>query len=196
MLKNFRVGQALIGHRPTDDFEYKRFASRVAQQKVPLGSLAAGERFEIDGVTVEVLWPPRAASSPVTSNNNDSVVLRLVYGSISIMMTGDIEEPAEAALTAASRELHADVLKVPHHGSKTSSTAAFLDRVRPRSAIISVGEHSRFGHPHPLVVERYLSRAIRLFQTGRDGMVTVETDGSALDVSTYNHSRLWLALDE
>ncbi|HEY9233082.1 MAG TPA: ComEC/Rec2 family competence protein, partial [Blastocatellia bacterium] len=189
VLKNFRVGECLIGHRPTGDFEYDQFASRVSQQRIALGSLAAGERFEIDGVIVEVLWPRRATSLPVTSNNDDSVVLRLLYGSVAILMTGDIEEPAEAALVAAGDELRADVLKVPHHGSKTSSTEAFLDRVRPRCAIISVGERSRFGHPHQVVVERYLSRGIRMFQTGRDGMVTVETDGAGLDVSTYNRNR-------
>lgn len=188
VLKNFHVGQALIGRRPTDDFEYKRFAEAIRKQQIPLGSLTAGQRFDIEGVTVEVLWPPGATSWPVTSNNNDSIVLRLVYGAVAILLTGDIEEQAEAAIMSSAVDLRADVLKVPHHGSKTSSTAAFLDRVRPRCAVISVGERSRFGHPHALVVERYLSRAIRLFETGRDGMVTIETDGAALDVSTYRRA--------
>jgi competence protein ComEC len=189
VMKNFHIGQGLIGHRPTDDFEYKQFASVVRQNGIPLGSLAAGQRFDIEGVTVEVLWPPRAASLPVTSNNDESAVLRLVYGSIAILLTGDIEEPAEAALIASGVDLHADVLKVPHHGSKTSSTGAFLDRVRPRCAIISVGERSRFGHPHQVVIERYLSRGIRLLQTGRDGMVTIDTDGTVCDVRTYRSNR-------
>ncbi|MEN3334068.1 MAG: competence protein ComEC [Blastocatellia bacterium] len=189
VMKNFHVGQGLIGHRPTDDFEYKQFASVVRQNRIPLGSLAAGQRFDIEGVRVEVLWPPRATSLPVTSNNDDSVVLRLVYGSVAILLTGDIEEPAEAALIASGVDLHADVLKAPHHGSKTSSTGAFLDRVRPRCAIISVGERSRFGHPHKIVVERYLSHSIRLLQTGRDGMVTIDTDGRGLDVGTYRNNR-------
>jgi competence protein ComEC len=185
VMKNFRVGQALIGHRPTQDFEYNQFAKTIAQCRIPLGSLAAGERFDIEGVTVEVLWPPRATSSPATSDNDDSVVLRLVYGGVAVLLTGDIEAPAEAAILASGVDLRADVLKVPHHGSKTSSTSAFLDRVRPRCAVISVGERSRFGHPHKVVVERYLSRDIHLLETGRDGMVTIETDGAGFDVSTY-----------
>jgi competence protein ComEC len=185
VLKNFHVGQALIGHRPADDFEYKRFAEAIRQQRIPLGSLTAGQRFDIEGVRVEVLWPPRPSSWPVTSNNNDSIVLRLIYGAVAILLTGDIEEAAEAAILSSAVDLRADVLKVPHHGSKTSSTAAFLDRVHPRCAVISVGERSRFGHPHESVVERYLSRAIPLFETGRDGMVTIETDGTGLDISTY-----------
>ena len=105
------------------------------------------------------------------------------------MLTGDIEEPAEAAIIASGVDLHAEVLKVPHHGSKTSSTSAFLDRVGPRCAIISVGERSRFGHPHKIVVERYLSRGIRLLATGRDGTVTIDTDGASFDVRTYRSNR-------
>jgi len=189
VLKNFYIGQSLIGHRPTDDLEYKRFAEAIRQKGIPLGSLATGQRFDIDGVMLEVLWPPRAISSPVTSNNNDSVVLRLVYGSVAILLTGDVEAPAEAALIASGVDLRADVLKVPHHGSKTSSTGAFLDRVRPHCAVISVGERSRFGHPHKIVVERYLSRGIRLLETGRDGTVTIDTDGVSFDVRTYRSNR-------
>lgn len=189
VLENFQVGQGLIGHRPDQDIEYTQFAKAISAQRIPLGSLAAGQRFDIDGVRVEVLWPPRAASSPVTSNNNDSVVLRLVYGAVAILLAGDIEAPAEAALIRSGVELRADVVKVAHHGSKTSSTDAFLDRVRPRCAIISVGERSRFGHPHQIVVDRYESRGIRLLRTGRDGTVTVETDGRDFYPSTYRGNR-------
>jgi competence protein ComEC len=82
-------------------------------------------------------------------------------------------------------DLRADILKVPHHGSRTSSTEAFINAVNPEYAVISVGERSRFGHPHPAVVQRYLARNVKLLQTGRNGMVTVETDGSSLDVRTY-----------
>ncbi|MFL6212441.1 MAG: ComEC/Rec2 family competence protein [Blastocatellia bacterium] len=187
VINNFSIGQALVGHRPTSDREYERFAERIAQRRIPLGSLAAGERFNIEGVTVEVLWPPRAAASIVTSNNDDSVVLRLVYGSTAILLTGDIEEATEAALAASGVDLRADVMKAPHHGSKTSSTDAFLNRVRPHCAIISVGERSRFGHPHQVVLERYVSRDVRLLQTGRDGAVTVESDSASLTFSTYRN---------
>jgi competence protein ComEC len=189
VINNFTVGQALVGHRPTSDPEYERLAKLIAERRIPLGSLAAGERFDVEGVTVEVLWPPRSSAPVVTSDNDDSVVLRLVYGSTAILLTGDIEQPAEAALVASGADLRADVMKAPHHGSKTSSTDAFLDRVRPRCAVISVGERSRFGHPHEVVLERYVSRGVRLLQTGRDGTVTIESDGASLTVSTYRSSR-------
>lgn len=182
---NFRVGQSIVGQAPESDPEFKRFKRVVDQRNVPLAAVNAGERFAVDGVQVEVLWPPRATQAPVTSGNNDSVVLRLVYGSVALLLTGDIEQAAEERLIESGVNLRADILKVPHHGSKTSSTEAFIDAVQPRCAVISVGERSRFGHPHANVVSRYVERGVRLFQTGRDGTVTIETDGRSLEMRTF-----------
>jgi competence protein ComEC len=185
VVRNMQVGQAIVGHVPTADPEYDRFVDQVRKRRVPLSAVSAGEQFEIDGVAIEVLSPPPAYGSRVTSGNNDSVVLRLRYGSVSILLAGDIEQAAEESLVASGVDLHADLLKVPHHGSRTSSTEAFIDAVNPRYAVISVGERSRFGHPHATVVRRYLAGDVKLLQTGHDGMVTVETDGASIDVETY-----------
>jgi competence protein ComEC len=184
---NFCIGEALVGHVPTDNSEFIRFRRETQVQSIPVGVLEAGQQFEIQGVLVQVLWPPRARGSPVTSGNNDSVVVRLVYGSIAVLLAGDIEQPAEDQLVRSGLDLRSDVLKVPHHGSKTSSSEAFLDAVRPRCGIISVGERSRFGHPHSVVVSRYQHRNVRLFQTGLDGTVTMETDGGSINVTTFAH---------
>jgi len=182
---NFEAGQAIVGHVPAGEPEYDRFVDVLRRRRVPLSAVSAGEQFEIDGVTIEVLWPLPAYDSRVTSGNNDSVVLRLMYGSVSIMLAGDIEQAAEDSLVASGMDLRADLLKVPHHGSRTSSTEGFINAVNPRYAVISVGERSRFGHPHTTVVRRYLAKDVTLFQTGRDGMVTLETDGLTLDFRTY-----------
>ena len=186
VVRNLNVGQAIVGHAPATDREYDQFAKAVNKYGVQLSAVSAGERFEIDGVSIEVLWPPPPAyGSQVTSGNDDSVVLRLVSGSVSILLAGDIEQAAEDSLVASGANLRADILKVPHHGSRTSSTEAFINAVSPRYAVLSVGERSRFGHPHRAVVDRYLARGVKLLQTGRDGMVTVETDGATLDITTY-----------
>jgi competence protein ComEC len=185
VVRNLDVGQAVVGHAPTSDAEFELFRNAVARRKVPLSILKTGEHFEIDGVGIDVLWPPPAQGLPVTSGNDDSIVLRLVYGSNSILLAGDIERNAEDSLVASGVNLKADVLKVPHHGSRTSSTEAFVDAVNPGYAVISVGERSRFGHPHASVIERYKARGVKLLQTGRDGMVTVETEGSSLRVETF-----------
>lgn len=188
VLRNITVREAIVGYAPADDPEYCSFSGSAKRQHVQIYAVAAGEKVEIDGVTVEVLWPPPANGRAVTSGNDDSVVLRLVYGSISVLLAGDIERNAEESLVASGVDLKADVLKVPHHGSRTSSTDAFVDAVNPKLAVISVGERSRFGHPHASVVNRYMTRGIELLQTGRNGMVTVETEGAAINVTTYRRA--------
>jgi competence protein ComEC len=187
VLRNMSVGQAVVGHElePSAEPEYDRFTTAANRRGVPLYFVSRGEHFDIDGVSVDVLWPPPAEGLPVTSGNDDSVVLRLVWGSVSVLLAGDIEQAAETSLVDSGVNLRADLLKAPHHGSRTSSTEAFIQAVSPTYAVISVGERSRFGHPHPTVVERYLLHGVRLFQTGRDGTVTVETDGNAIAISTY-----------
>jgi competence protein ComEC len=185
VVRNIEVGQAIVGHVPATDPEHDRFVEALRRGKVPLSSVSAGERFEVDGVLIEVLWPPAETGSLVTSGNDDSVVLRLVYGSFSLLLAGDIEQNAEKALVASGALLRSDLLKVPHHGSRTSSTEGFLDAVNPRYAVISVGERSRFGHPHRAVVSRYMAREVELYQTGRDGMVSADTDGTTVEVRTY-----------
>jgi competence protein ComEC len=183
--RNFRVGEAIVGRVPTGLREFEVFRKASYRTTTPVAVVEAGQQFQIDNVTVQVLWPRRALTEPVTSGNDDSVVLRLVYGSTAILLAGDIEASAERELITSGYDLKADLLKVPHHGSKTSSSDEFLNAVQPRCAVISVGERSQFGHPHRVVIDRYLNRGIRLFQTGRDGTVTLETDGSTLNVSTY-----------
>jgi competence protein ComEC len=113
------------------------------------------------------------------------VVLRLSEGQSHFLLTGDIEKPAEDGLIAAHEPLASEFLKVPHHGSKTSSTAPFLAAVDPRVAVVSVGATNPFGHPAPIVVERYQRDGVRLLRTDRDGAVTALADGNSLVVSAY-----------
>lgn len=183
--KNFEIGQAVLGRVDADNPAYAKFARELLSRSIPVGLIWSNQRFEIDGVTVEVLWPRSGPPEKGGSANDDSIVLRIVYGQVSALLTGDIERATEEALAGSGVTLRADVLKVPHHGSKTSSTDAFLIAVNPQIAVIQVGKRSRFGHPHNSVINRYLGRSIHIFQTGRDGTVTVETDGHAFDVKTY-----------
>lgn len=189
--RNFDVGQSIIGRlvvaEPGKGAELQRFRQTISERAIPLGQVRAGQRFEVEGARVEIIWPPARASG--SSSNNDSIVIRLVYGAFSALMTGDIEREAEARLTESRLNLRADVLKAPHHGSRTSSSEDFLKKVSPECVVISVGERSRFGHPHELVLDRYRRAGARLFQTGRDGMVTVSSDGSGFNVTSYKTAR-------
>jgi competence protein ComEC len=139
-------------------------------------------RHEMGGAIVEVLAPCPTFSSDWGPNDN-SLVVRITYGARSLLFVGDAEHQAEATLLATVVDrLHADVLKVGHHGSRTSSTPAFIAAVAPRDAIISAGCRNRFGHPHPQTLATLREAGIRTWRTDLLGAVTVTTDGRSLDV--------------
>ena len=144
----------------------------AARAGVPAETLGAGDRFRAAGVEFEVLHPG-PETYPRSPENNGSLVLRLRLGDRSVLLTGDVEAPAEADLVARGGPLSADVLKVPHHGSRTSTTPAFLAKVSPRLALVGVGRRNRFGHPGPEVVARLASAGARVFRTDRHGDVSV-----------------------
>jgi beta-lactamase superfamily II metal-dependent hydrolase len=104
----------------------------------------------------------------------------LKFGNTSILLTGDIEKEAERQIVAANTNLHADVIKVPHHGSRTSSTDAFVKATSPAYAIISVGQRSMFGHPHKEVMARWSASGAEVLTTGNCGMISVSSDGKTL----------------
>lgn len=185
LVRCFEVGMAVTGVVPQGDGQFDLFAQAVAGAGVPLRSFMRGDGFELDGVRVEALAPFREAQSALRSGNNESLVLRLSYGQQSFLLTGDIEHEVESQLVAAGDNLRADVLKVAHHGSRTSSTAEFLERVAPRYAVISVASPSPFGHPHAEVLDRLSRAKARVLQTSACGAITISTDGSDLRVETF-----------
>ena len=182
VIKDFTVRGALIARRPSDDPEFAKFAQTLARTNTHSEMIEAGDVIHFGDVTVSVLWP-RAKGEK--STNNDSIVLRLQYGERSILLTGDIEQASERSLLVAPEQLHADVIKVPHHGSKTSSTEAFVAATKPQLAIISVGRNSQFGHPHQEVIKRWQSNGATVLTTGHCGTITVTTDGHDLTLQTF-----------
>ena len=128
---------------------------------------AAGQSWAWDGVRFAVLHP--AAISSAAKPNDQSCVIRISTRAAAILLTGDIEAKSEAGLLGREMQLDADLLLVPHHGSRSSSTAEFIDAVAPRTALVSVGHRNRFGHPHPMVAARYAARGIALWRTDREG---------------------------
>jgi competence protein ComEC len=185
VLRNFRVGELWVG-RDADTAIYRALLTEAALRGVPVLHRSRGDSFDWAGANLRVLWPE--GTQPARLRNNDALVLRLVDRSESFLLTGDIERPAERGLTDDGDTLTADFLKVPHHGSKTSSTEPFLTAVRPRFAAISVGESNPFGHPDAEVVDRLAADGARVLRTDRDGAITALTDGTSLDVQTFYHS--------
>jgi competence protein ComEC len=180
LLRSFDVGELWEGPAPMNDACYRALAVSARAAGVGRRTAFRGLRETWDGVEVEVVAPARLPRAPWRVRNDDSVVLRLRYGETTLLLAGDIEAPAEAALDAAG----ATVLKVPHHGSRSSSSAAFVSAVRPRLAVVSAGFRNRHGHPHPEVVDRYRRLGTELLRTDVDGTVTISSDGRRLWVRT------------
>lgn len=145
----------------------------------------AGNRIAIDGVDVIAFHPLPADWERQKVRNDDSLVLELRWREVSVLLTGDIGKAIEHTLAATIQPARLRVLKVPHHGSLTSSTTEFIEAVHPMVAVFSVGRGNHFGHPVPDVVQRYRERGVEIFRTDLDGAVTVDSDGTSLSVSTF-----------
>jgi competence protein ComEC len=145
-------------------------------------TVQAGDRERFGEVEIRVLHPPVPDWERQRVRNEDSVVLEVRIGEVSIVLPGDVGREGEAAIRPRLEPGRLVVLKAPHHGSATSSTPALLDSLRPAAVIVSAGRDNRFGHPHPDVVARYQARGTAVFSTAADGAVFVETDGRAVVV--------------
>jgi competence protein ComEC len=183
--RNFTVRGALVARSPAEDTEFKKFADTLNSRSIPLTLLGAGDVLRFGNVTAAVLWPLADASNAASSQNNDSLVLRLQYGRRQILLTGDIESGAEAAIVNTYPNMKVDVVKVAHHGSRTSSVEPFVAATRPEFAIISVGRTSIFGHPHSEVVNRWKTAGAEVVTTGESGTITITTDGTDLIVQRF-----------
>jgi len=187
ILQNFKVGQLWLG-RETAAPAFARLKEEATLLHVPIEHELRGQHFLWDGVQVVFLWPeiPPQEVAPL-AKNNDSLVVRLRYCDRTILLPGDAEKLAEAAMLGENdaAALQADVLKVGHHGSKNSTMPDFLAAIGPRISIISAGEENPYGHPNPELLKRLTESGTRLLRTDRDGAVRVLTDGHSLRVDCF-----------
>ena len=158
---------------------------------------AAGQNWDWDGVRFDVLHPTAGSYAIDGLKSNDrSCVLRIATARGAVLLTGDIEARSEQELLGSAPEkLRAEVLVVPHHGSRTSSTEDFIAAVQPRWAIFPVGYRNRFGHPKEEVVERYRASGAQMLRTDSAGAVLVRIDGEGIGVQAYRNlrRRYWYA---
>jgi competence protein ComEC len=144
----------------------------------------------VSGIEISFLNPSaRKPSQRENQNpsilNNHSLVMKLCFKNISILLTGDIEQEAEYRMMEEGAPLKAHVLKIPHHGSNSSSTFPFIERVKPVYAVVSVGERNIAKLPHPEVLKRYRQLNTRIFRTDKQGAITVITDGEKVEVIPF-----------
>jgi competence protein ComEC len=183
IIDDFHPKELWIGAEP-DSAAWRAVEAAAKRNGVKIVSLEAPRRFAFGGAEVEVLAPLAGYEPAKTAGNNDSLVLRIGYGRRSFLLTGDVERPIERWMLEENEVAHSDVLKTPHHGSRTSSTAEFLDAASPAFAIISLGFENSYGFPNREVLERLRERHVMVFRTDEDGLVSVRSDGRRLYFGT------------
>jgi competence protein ComEC len=183
ILENFHPRQLWVGANPQ-----QALLDRAARLHIPVIRQHDEPAFDFSGARIAILSPP-PGFAPAKSGNNDSLAFSIHFGSRSFLLTGDMEKPMEGRLLSESADLHADVLKVGHHGSKTSTIQPFLDAVSPSIALISDGFENSFGHPHKDVLARLQNRHTAVLRTDLDGLITVRTDGQHLTMDTMHWSK-------
>ena len=162
-----------------EHFTAAKVLSSAPEKLIDAQKCYRGQKWHWDGVDFEVLWPPR--DSP-RSGNDASCVLKIHSKFGALLLTGDIGKAAELGMVSSATDLEVDVLQAPHHGSKTSSTAAFLNRVNPHIAVVGVGYLNRYGHPHRVVAARYARRQIPLYQTAEEGAMSVDFAATGIEL--------------
>ncbi len=174
VLRRYDVQTVLIAGVWHDTATYRMLLQEIVRQHIPIvvPDPSTDIRFD-DGLTFDVLWPrPGQMGKTPDDTNNVGIVLRALSPDFSVLLTGDIEAPAETAILQTGQDLAADILKVAHHGSKTSSGTGFLLAASPRFASISAGMRNSYGHPHTATLDRLRALGIPLAITFRDGEIT------------------------
>lgn len=158
---------------------YRRLTAALSQQEITPETVTAGQTFSLGSATFEVLSPFDTSGDA----NNQSVVCRLTYGNDRFLFMGDAEEPIEEKLLSTQASLRADFLKVGHHGSRTATTVAFLEKVFPKVAVIPCGEGNSYGHPHSEVLRLLEKKQIDVYRSDLHGEITVISNGNGLTVT-------------
>jgi competence protein ComEC len=183
VLAALRAREYWDGAYVTGSEPYRASLAEAARGRVSWHRVHPGDSLRLDGVRIRFLAPDSAWTVSLRDPNEASAVALVEYGRIRFLMTGDAERGEEEWMLARGvTELRADVLKVAHHGSSTSSTPAFLDAVNPRIALISVGAANTYGHPSPSVVRSLVNRGAQVLRTDHVGTVVVRTDGQSISV--------------
>jgi competence protein ComEC len=183
VLKNFHPRELWIG-AAGESPEWRQVRSVAQSLGIRIRKLREGAPFPWGGATLQVLAPLADYRPTGKPQNNDSLVLRVQYGATRFLLTGDMEKKIEEELYARGLLHPADVLKVGHHGSRTSTTADLLTAVHPAFGVISVGFDNTYGHPHPLVLEALRQQRVAIYRTDQNGLVRIASDGHRIRVET------------
>lgn len=180
--RNFKVKTAILGRTPLDDVDFAELHNNLQKRGVQLKTVSRGDILTFGEAKIEVLYPE---NNDEISDNNHSVTFRLTFGKRKFLFTGDIEKETENLLLQTPQFLQSDVVKIAHHGSRSSSIVEFIEASKAKFAIISVGKESPFGHPHEEIIERWIKAKARVLQTGEHGTISFATNGDDLHLTTF-----------
>jgi competence protein ComEC len=198
VLKRYDVKTVMMTGVKYNYSGYSAFLDQILKQKIPIiyagakisssdvqqSAFDAPADYRLGSVILDMLFPFASEQGKSFENqNNGSIVFRLLYGKRIFYFSGDLEVEGEEKLVSSGLDLHADYLKVGHHGSKTASSLPFLDRVQPTYSAISCGINNTFHHPYPVTIQHFQERRMKIFRTDLDGMVEAVADGEELKVN-------------
>jgi competence protein ComEC len=188
VLRDFHPRELWLSIEPGDSPALAALLGIAREEHVAVRHFAAPQRFDWNGVSFAVLAPEAVYANPGKPVNNDSLVLRAAWERASVLLEGDAEAPSEATMLASGRVQGSTLLKVGHHGSRTSTTPAFLASVAPQEAVISVGRSNTFGHPRHEVLGELEQAHVRTFRTDREGATTFLLSGDGRIVAAADAS--------
>ena len=181
ILENMKVKNVIISKQFESSNNYIKFLKATEEKKIKVYEVEAGRRINIDKYTYfDILWPSTLDCIQENKLNNNSMVCKLVTREISVLFTGDIEEAAEKQILKKYENnlklLKADILKVAHHGSKTSTTLEFLNAVEPKYSIIGVGKENKFGHPSNITIQNLKKINTKIYRTDEMGEIMIKVN--------------------
>jgi competence protein ComEC len=182
VIQNFEIGQIYLPKVSVNNRTFANVLAAVKQKGLKINSPVAGSSIALDSsVQVKFLAPNSVTYDEL---NDYSIVLQLVYGETKFMFTGDAEQTSEKEILARFSDLKVDVLKVGHHGSNSSTTAAFLKAVAPQYAVVSVGKYNQYGYPSQEVTNRLEQARVKVYRTDNQGTIIATSSGKAITFST------------
>lgn len=178
VLNRYEVGAVMITGVEALGQGYQQLLSNIETKHIPLLLIEEPQEVSFGDVRLHILYPDHSFKGKRISNlNNSSIVIKIQYKEIDMLLTGDAEQEEEAELVETGVDLRAEILKVGHHGSETSSTEAFLKAVQPEVAVISSGVGNKYGHPSPRTLRRLERLGIPVRRTDTEGTIHLRTDG-------------------
>ena len=190
IMEEIRVDKIFVSKQKENSENFESFIELAKENNASINFIKTGDKINFSrNLYMEILWPKETLEISENPLNNNSIVGKLIYKNFSILFTGDIEEIAEKAILDKyennSHILKSTILKVAHHGSKTSSIIEFLNKVKPQYALIGVGKNNKFGHPSSSTLNNLEKLKIKIYRTDISGQIYIKTDGNKIDINEF-----------